>query len=673
MTKSSFYTDGNSYEEAVVVDNDTTPPQGNSKAPSSFYPNGTAYEALHDSDSVLADMTALKVATEAAAAAGAINADHAQDSADASAASAAAALVSETHAATSETNAATSATSSANSATASAGSASTASTQAGIATTKAAQAATSATNAATSEANALTYKNAASTSATNAATSETNALASKNAAATSATNAATSETNALASKNAAATSATNAATSETNALASKNAAATSATNAGTSETNALASKNAAATSATNASTSATNAATSETNALNSLKSFRDVYYGALASNPSLDPDGNACNAGDFYWNTTAGELRVFNGTTWNAYSSSGGAPTTSDYLVKTADAGLSAERVVTDSAAVTWDWATTGAVKARVAQADFSGMTNGTFVCSAASGALTVSIKTLLGNDPSADDPVYFYFRKTTLSSGSFDRIAVTAALSLVLGSGATLAAVNGQGLRIWITAHNDAGTVRLGAINCSPGGTSVFQPFEGLTYTTSVPGNSGRTFYTTTAITTAAPWRLLGYVEWSALTTAGTWTAPNFVQMFGPGIKKPGDIVDVVVGSYGAQNSTTSSSYVASSLTASISLKSAANIVRASWSTILVIGNPGEICTAGLYRDGVTAVGSGSQYSTSASGFNYSTAGGMGYDKPNKTTAAVYTAYFHNSSGANAVYFGNGLGATLELQELMG
>jgi hypothetical protein len=78
----------------------------------------------------------------------------------------------------------------------------------------------------------------------------------------------------------------------------------------------------------------------------------------------LDPDGNACNAGDFYWNSTAGELRIFNGSSWNAYSASGGAPTTSDYLVKTSDAGLSAERVVTDTSTIRWDWTTSGLVKA---------------------------------------------------------------------------------------------------------------------------------------------------------------------------------------------------------------------------------------------------------------------------------------------------------------------
>lgn len=42
----------------------------------------------------------------------------------------------------------------------------------------------------------------------------------------------------------------------------------------------------------------------------------------------------------------------------------GGAPTTVDYLVKTADSGLSAERAVTDTATVTWDWGTSGQARA---------------------------------------------------------------------------------------------------------------------------------------------------------------------------------------------------------------------------------------------------------------------------------------------------------------------
>lgn len=50
---------------------------------------------------------------------------------------------------------------------------------------------------------------------------------------------------------------------------------------------------------------------------------------------------------------TAGELMV---------TTTSGAPSDADYLVKTADTGLSAERVVTDSTSITADWATSAQV-----------------------------------------------------------------------------------------------------------------------------------------------------------------------------------------------------------------------------------------------------------------------------------------------------------------------
>lgn len=51
----------------------------------------------------------------------------------------------------------------------------------------------------------------------------------------------------------------------------------------------------------------------------------------------------------------------------NCATAGSGAPSTPDYLVKTADGGLSAERVVTDTSSVTWDWGTSGQAKANVA------------------------------------------------------------------------------------------------------------------------------------------------------------------------------------------------------------------------------------------------------------------------------------------------------------------
>lgn len=42
------------------------------------------------------------------------------------------------------------------------------------------------------------------------------------------------------------------------------------------------------------------------------------------------------------------------------------APSDADYLVKTANGSLSAERVVTDTASLVWDWATAGQAKVNV-------------------------------------------------------------------------------------------------------------------------------------------------------------------------------------------------------------------------------------------------------------------------------------------------------------------
>lgn len=207
-----------------------------------------------------------------------------------------------------------------------------AATNATTATTKATEAAASATAASTSETNAAT-------SETNAATSATNASNSASAASTSASASATSATASANSATAAATSETNAGTSETNAATSAANAATSETNAATSATNSSSSATAAATSATNAATSATNAATSATAASGSataaansaaaaaaaFDNFDDTYLGSFSSDPTVDNDGDALVEGALYFNSSANEMRVYDGANWIAASSAGTA------------------------------------------------------------------------------------------------------------------------------------------------------------------------------------------------------------------------------------------------------------------------------------------------------------------------------------------------------------
>lgn len=230
-------------------------------------------------------------------------------------------------------------------------SATTATTQATAAATSATAAATSATNAATSESNASTSETNAATSATSAATSATNAGtsataaaasetaagASETAAAASETAAAASETAAAASETAAATSETNASTSASTATTKASEAATSATNAATSETNASTSATTATTKASEASTSATNAATSATaaaasqtaaaasaaSAASAFDNFDDTYLGSKTSDPTTDNDGDPLTSGDLYFNSTANEMRVYDGANWIAATSAG--------------------------------------------------------------------------------------------------------------------------------------------------------------------------------------------------------------------------------------------------------------------------------------------------------------------------------------------------------------
>ena len=275
-----------------------------------------------------------------------------------------AAEAAKTSAETAETNATSASTSASNSS-------ATATTQASTATTKAGEAATSATNAATSEANAATSETNAATSASNAAASATNAATSETNSATSETNAATSETNAATSASTASTqagiattkaseassSATSAQTAQTASETAKTAsetaqtaAETAKTAAETAETNASNSASSALTSQTNAATSATNAATSATaasasqvaaaasaaSAAAAYDTFDDRYLGTKTSNPTVDNDGDALVEGALYFNSTANEMRVYDGANWIAASSAGTASLNNYHYTATA-------------------------------------------------------------------------------------------------------------------------------------------------------------------------------------------------------------------------------------------------------------------------------------------------------------------------------------------------
>jgi hypothetical protein len=99
-----------------------------------------------------------------------------------------------------------------------------------------------------------------------------------------------------------------------------------------------------------------------------------------------------------------------------------GAPTTTDYLVKTADAGLSAERVVTDTTSITVDWSTAGQAKFQRAAL------TGDVTASANSNATTIAndaVTYAKMQTVSASDKV---LGRSTAGSGDVEEITCTPA-----------------------------------------------------------------------------------------------------------------------------------------------------------------------------------------------------------------------------------------------------
>ena len=114
------------------------------------------------------------------------------------------------------------------------------------------------------------------------------------------------------------TSQTAAASSATAAASSASAAASSATAAASSASTASGHKDTATTKASEAASSATAAASSATSAAASYDSFDDRYLGAKSSDPSVDNDGASLIVGCVYFNSSAGNLRVYSGSAWIA-------------------------------------------------------------------------------------------------------------------------------------------------------------------------------------------------------------------------------------------------------------------------------------------------------------------------------------------------------------------
>ena len=155
----------------------------------------------------------------------------------------------------------------------------------------------------------------------------------------------------------------------------------------------------------------------------------------------------------------------------------------------------------------------------------------------------------------------------------------------------------------------------------------------------------------------------------------ANTITVPNVTGTLLTD-KTAGTVLQVVSATYATQTSTSSTSYVSTSLTASITPKfSTSKILVTVSTTTISTGLPNNDVYLTIYRNGSTNLGGGSQSALSGqeagSAATLWTAANINYlDSPATASSTSYTLYFKVNGGTGYVFWGPTL-STITLMEI--
>lgn len=164
-----------------------------------------------------------------------------------------------------------------------------------------------------------------------------------------------------------------------------------------------------------------------------------------------------------------------------------------------------------------------------------------------ASGALRIALKTAALADPSASSPVLIAFRNADSASGGYAIRTITSAVAVTIPNGAY---VNKPGLtdpyRIWVLAY-DNGTSNpvLAVINTN--GQAQLDEASDFAPSVFIGGLGGDDLGgpNVNSHPSTNRYRIIGYCDWNAgPAVPGTWVQPDAVHLFGPGSRRPGDIV---------------------------------------------------------------------------------------------------------------------------------
>jgi hypothetical protein len=269
-------------------------------------------------------------------------------------------------------------------------------------------------------------------------------------------------------------------------------------------------------------------------------------------------------------------------------------------------------------------------------------MANGRLNATAVTSTLTARIQTRAGATPTATTGVVLFMPTT---DGDYSPLQLTADLAVTVPSTASLGVrANAVAFRVWLWLVNESGTPRIGV---SQGGF----PREGTVTVTKLDttsDNAGIIYSNITPSSATLPVRLLGYLEWSSLglVATGTWTVTNLsiTKTFGPGVKKPGDIVAIWSAAVSTSSSTSSATAVDTTLTITYAHSSACNPVNILASGHLSSSTASGYGSSRIYK-GATAIGNQVDWNTWAGGSNTGMMHGLDY--PNITGGQTYVVKY--------------------------
>lgn len=321
---------------------------------------------------------------------------------------------------------------------------------------------------------------------------------------------------------------------------------------------------------------------------------------------------------------------------------------------------------------------------------------------SVSGNALTVAVKANSGSDPSASEPVLYAVRDVTAATAAPAYRTLTAALSITVPNTAVLGTFNSTAFRLWAVLFNDAGTDRIGVINCASLSANAGSGYNvtgihplagwGIASSTAVGAgsDSAATFYTGSAVTSKA-YAVAGYATWeSGLATAGTWSAaPTREQLWGPGVPLPGQVVQLARTDTGAvatgttqvpsddtiPQNTEGDQYLSQAITPT----SAANVLKTTAEAWLASSGGPFNMTIAFFRDSTANAIAAGIYTNGGNGYSFSLP--LNSSVVSNTTSATTLKLRAGASGAgtttlngasSARLMGGVMNSFIEVSEVM-